>query len=280
MRTALRPIVFSVLALIGFAANSLLCRRALAPGSSIDPITFTSVRLLSGAATLLTISLLTKHSNSGRGSWASALALFGYAAAFSAAYVRIGASVGALLLFGAVQATMLFWAIYRGERLHALQWLGFLLAISGLVLLTLPGSRAPDTVGAALMLAAGIAWGIYSLRGRRTSNPLRATADNFLRTVPMTLALSALCFRMARVSAPGLALAIASGALASGVGYSLWYAALPHLTAARAAAIQLSVPVVAAVAAVAILGEHLSLRVMISGAIILSGIALAITKKP
>jgi drug/metabolite transporter (DMT)-like permease len=264
--------------LIGFAANSLLCRRALAPGGGIDPFTFTSVRLLSGTATLLLISR-GRHSGTGRGSWASAFALFAYAAAFAASYVRIGASIGALLLFGAVQVTMLSWAIYRGERLHVSQWIGFFLAIGGLAALTLPSNRAVDANGALLMLGAGTAWGIYSLRGRYSKDPLRTTAENFLRTLPMTLAVSVLFFRFTRISGSGLALALASGSLASGVGYSLWYAALPYLSAARAAAVQLSVPVVAGVAAWALLGEHLSLRLLVCGGVILFGITLAIAKK-
>ncbi|MCY1082311.1 DMT family transporter [Archangium lansingense] len=214
-----------------------------------------------------------------QGSWGSALALFAYAAGFSLAYVRIPAGLGALILFGCVQATMLSVGLVRGERPRALEWLGLAMALGGLIALRLPGATAPDALGATLMAGAGIAWGVYSLRGRGTADPLAATADNFLRSVPMTLGLSVLAplaLGAPRATVAGVGLAVASGALASGVGYSLWYAALPHLTAMRAAVVQLAVPVVAAAGGVLLLGETLTPRLVGSGSALLFGVFLTL----
>ena len=261
-------------ALLGFAANSLLCRAALG-GGSIDAASFTALRLASGAAVL---ALLARRAPDRRaGSWASAAALAGYAAAFSFAYLRLTAATGALILFAAVQATMLGWGIWRGERPRALEWLGFAIAAGGLVALTLPGLAAPDPLGGALMAAAGLSWGIYSLRGRGARDPLAVTADNFARTLPLAavLALGALTLA-GHATIRGAALAVASGALASGVGYSLWYAALPQLAATRAAIVQLSVPAVTAGAAVALLGEAMTPRFAVAATAILGGVALAV----
>jgi drug/metabolite transporter (DMT)-like permease len=270
----------TLLALLGFAANSLLCRAALENGASrIDAASFTTVRLVSGAAVLWL--LLRVRGGTGaerRGSWGSALALFAYAAGFSLAYVRIPAGVGALILFGCVQATMLGMGLFRGERPRPLEWLGLAMALGGLLVLRLPGATAPDALGATLMAGAGVAWGVYSLRGRGNADPLAATADNFLRGVPMTLGLSVLglVLEAPRVTPAGVGLAVASGALASGVGYSLWYAALPHLTAMRAAVVQLAVPVVAAVGGVLLLGETLTVRLVGAGSALLCGVFLAL----
>jgi drug/metabolite transporter (DMT)-like permease len=277
MSRDVRTILFTLLALLGFAANSLLCRRALGFGL-IDPASFTSVRLLSGAAALALIVAIRRGLPAG-GSWPSALALFAYAAAFSASYVRIGAGVGALLLFGAVQATMLAWGVLRGERPRPMQWLGIGLALGGLALLNLRGAHAPDSQGALLMIGAGIAWGVYSLQGLGTKDPLATTSANFLRTLPMIAALTLLSVGSIRATPAGIGLAVSSGALASGVGYSLWYAALPSLSATRAAAVQLSVPLLAAAAAILLLGETLTQRLVIAGAAVLGGVWLAIRKR-
>ncbi|MCP3139667.1 DMT family transporter [Pyxidicoccus xibeiensis] len=278
----MRTGVFTVLALVGFAANSLLCRAALAGGGRlIDAASFTGVRLVSGAVVLAVLLRMRSGRREG-GSWPSALALFAYAAGFSLAYVRIGAGVGALLLFGCVQATMLGTGLVRGERPRAREVAGLLLALGGLVGLTAPGASAPDTVGAALMAGAGVAWGVYSLRGRGNRTPLAATADNFLRSVPFTVALSGVGWLVQgtpHATGRGVALAVASGALASGVGYSLWYAALPHLTATRAAIVQLSVPVLAAVGGVLLLGEVVTLRLALAGGALLAGVLLALSAK-
>lgn len=274
----MRTELLTAAALLGFAANSLLCRMALQP-RLVDGATFTTVRLLSGAAVLLVLDRALRpdgpRSPSG-GSWASAAALFAYAAAFSFAYVRIGAGVGALLLFAAVQVTMLAWAMRRGERLGAAQWAGVAAALAGIVLLVKPGLSAPDPAGAVLMAAAGVAWGVYSLRGRGTPRPLSATAANFLRAVPLTLALSLAAGIPAALDPRGAGLAVASGALASGVGYTFWYGALRGLSASRAAVLQLSVPLLAAAGGIVLLGEPLSARLAVSAAAIVGGIALAV----
>ncbi len=269
-----RVLLLTTLALLGFAANSLLCRGALGTGHA-DAATFTGLRLLSGAAVLRLLALPARGVRGG--SWASAFALFAYAGAFSFAYLWLGAGVGALLLFGAVQVTMIGAGIVRGDRPGPRVWLGSLLAMGGLAWLTVPGARAPSLAGSALMLAAGVAWGVYSLRGRRSgAPPLPATADNFLRSLPFALALWVPFASRAHLTAQGAALAVASGALASGVGYSLWYAALPSLRPATAAVVQLLVPVIAAGAAVALLGESVSARLAVAAAAILGGVALAI----
>lgn len=229
------------------------------------------MRLASGA---LVLALLAGRGFAGRGSWASGLALFAYAAPFSFAYLRLGAGTGALILFGAVQATMLGTAIASGERPGPRVWAGLVIAVAGLGALTLPGASAPDPLGSLLMLVAGIAWGIYSLRGRGAADPLATTADNFVRTVPAA-ALLALTGAL-RASPRGLALAVASGALTSGVGYSLWYTALRAITATTAAVVQLLVPVLAAAGGIVLLGERLSLRLALAGAAILGGVGLAL----
>jgi drug/metabolite transporter (DMT)-like permease len=275
MRTA----ALTAAALVGFAANSLLCRMALGP-RLVDAATFTSIRIVSGAVALFIVGRMAAPARnadvSPAGSWASAAALFVYAAAFSFAYLRIGAGVGALLLFGAVQATMLAWGLRRGERLQWPEWAGLTAAVAGLVALVAPGLSAPDTVGAVLMIAAGIAWGAYSLRGRGASRPLAATASNFARAVPLACALSIALLGSAHADPHGALLAATSGALTSGVGYSLWYAALADLTATQAAIVQLSVPVLAAAGGVVLLGETLTPRLVACGAIILGGVALAV----
>ena len=270
-----RAALFAAAALTGFAANSLLCRTALRPGL-IDAASFTAVRLASGALVLLLLAAPGLRAAPVRpGSWGSAAALFGYAIAFSYAYLRIGAGAGALLLFGSVQVTMLIAGWKGGERLAPRAALGLGLALLGLVMLVLPGLTAPDPFGAALMAAAGVAWGVYSLRGRGASRPLLETAGNFARSVPL-LALLLPALPAAHASPRGLALAALSGALASGVGYSFWYAALPSLGALRAAVVQLSVPVLAAAGAALLLGEDVTARLVLCSAAILGGVALAL----
>jgi drug/metabolite transporter (DMT)-like permease len=259
--------------MLGFAANSLLCRAALGARLA-GPATFTAIRLVSGALALSVLVALARGARPRGGSWGSAAALFAYAAAFSLAYVRIPAGIGALLLFLAVQATMLAWAIRWGERPSRRQWVGIALALAGFVVMNAPGARAPDPLGAALMIAAGVAWGVYSVRGRGGADPLSTTADNFVRSVPFAAAFALVPGDVA-VTASGATLAVASGALASGLGYALWYAALPSLGVTRAAIVQLSVPVVAAAGAVVLLGERLAPRTAVAGGAILAGIALA-----
>jgi drug/metabolite transporter (DMT)-like permease len=264
-------------AMIAFAANSLLCRAALR-GGAIDAASFTAIRLASGAAVLLVLARRTAREPSPpAGSWPSALALTAYAIAFSIAYLEMGAGTGALILFGSVQITMIAGGVIRGERPAAAQWLGVAIALGGLVAITAPTLHAPPPGAAALMAAAGVAWGIYSLRGRGVTRPLAATAGNFLRGVPFAAAIAAIGLAAgAWVTPRGAALAIASGALASGVGYSLWYAAVPSLGATRAAVVQLSVPVIAAAGAIALLAEPLTATLAGGGAAVVGGLALAL----
>jgi drug/metabolite transporter (DMT)-like permease len=271
----------TALSLLAFAGNSLLCRLALRDGG-IDAASFTSLRLLSGALVLAALVALRARraldTSMARGDWPSALALFAYAAAFSYAYLGLSAATGALLLFGAVQLTMLGRAFALGERLRMRQWLGLALAIAGLVVLLLPGLAAPPVLNAALMLAAGVAWGVYSLRGRGAVDPLAVTAGNFARTLPIALALSALAWRGTMVDVHGALAALASGALTSGLGYALWYAALPSLRASTAGIVQLSVPVIAALGGIVLLGEPVGWRFAAAAALTLGGIALATLK--
>ena len=262
-------------ALIAFAANSLLCRAALGPGV-IDAGSFTAVRLGSGAVVLALLARPRSADRAG-GSWASAAALFAYAIAFSFAYRLIPAGSGALILFGSVQATMIGRELGRGGRPHRREWLGLAVALAGLLALTRPGLHAPDPRGAALMAVAGVAWGAYSLRGRGATRPLAATADNFTRSVPLAILPLLLPLAPLRLSVAGVLLAVVSGAIASGLGYVAWYAALRELSASRAAIVQLAVPPLAALGGVLFLGETLEARLLLGGAAILGGIAIALT---
>ena len=264
--------------MVAFAGNSLLCRLALKQ-TSIDPASFTSVRLISAAITLWLLVQVNRGADSGKGNWPSALALFAYAAGFSFAYVGLTAATGALLLFGAVQTTMIGYGIWRGERFQKLQLVGLVLAIGGLVGLLLPGLSAPPLLNSLLMLGAGIAWGIYTLRGRGAGNPTMVTAGNFLRTVPITVALSLVMFSHISLDSVGTLYAVLSGALASGIGYAIWYKALPALKATNAATVQLSVPVIAALGGIFFIGEPLTLRLVLASIAILAGIALVILEK-
>jgi drug/metabolite transporter (DMT)-like permease len=273
-----RTIILTMLAMIAFAGNSLLCRAAL-KHTSIDAASFTTIRLISGAMMLWLVVRISRGARTGTGNWPSALALFAYAAGFSFAYVSLPAATGALLLFGAVQATMIGHGIWAGERLLRLQLLGLVLALAGLVGLLLPGLSAPPVIGSLLMLGAGVAWGVYSLRGRGAGDPIRVTAGNFLRAVPVAAAMSVLMVDRTSLDNTGILYAVASGALASGIGYAIWYTALPALKAAKAATVQLSVPVIAAVGGAVLLGEPLTLRLVLSSAAILGGIALVILEK-
>jgi drug/metabolite transporter (DMT)-like permease len=265
----------ATIALVCFAANSLLCRAALGAARA-DPGTFTAVRLASGALTLAALAVVARRPVLGAGSWGSALALFAYAATFSLAYVRIPAGVGALVLFALVQATMVGYGVATGARLGPRGWIGSALAIAGLAWLTLPGAAAPDVAGVLLMSLAGIAWGVYSLRGRRATDPLATTADNFVRAAPLGVLFLLAQAARGHADGAGLALAAASGALASGMGYAAWYAALPALGAARAGTLQLAVPVLAAGGAAALLGERVTGRLLGAGLAILVGVALSI----
>ena len=282
--SAPRLILLTLFAMLAFAGNSVLCRLALKQ-TSIDAASFTTVRLLSGA---LMLSLLvhvrrreganTRSDRHGKldGNWLSAFALFVYAGGFSFAYVSLPTGAGALILFGAVQATMILAGLWSGERLALRQVAGLSLALAGLAAIMLPGLATPSVGSALLMLSAGIAWGVYSLRGRGVMDPVGATAGNFLRAAPLSVVLSAVMLTHLRLDSAGVLSAVLSGALASGIGYAMWYAALRGLTATRAASVQLSVPVIAALGGVLFLNESITLRLMISSVAILGGIALVV----
>ncbi len=238
-----RPIIYTSVAMLAFAGNSIICRLALRDGA-IDPAAFTSIRLLAGAITLLLIFAVTRRNVSLRsnGSWLSALMLFLYAVAFSFAYISLGAGAGALILFAFVQATMIAMGLWSGDRPSAPEWFGWLLAFSGVIWLVLPGVEAPPAGGALLMALSGIAWGVYSIRGRRESDALGATTTNFSLSVVFVIALLAATLENVDISMHGVLLALISGALTSGIGYVIWYAALDYLSAMQAAMVQLSVP--------------------------------------
>lgn len=277
--SSLRIISLTSLAMIAFASNSLFCRGALRD-TGIDAASFTTVRLLSGALMLWLLVRIRRGTPDGGGNWPSALALFAYAAAFSFAFVNLPAATGALLAFGSVQATMIGRGIWAGERLSAWQVAGLVLAIAGLVWLLLPGLSAPPLYSSVLMLGAGVAWGVYSLRGKGQGDPLRVTAGNFLRAAPVAAVLSLLwMFHGVSIDLTGLLYAVASGALASAIGYAIWYTALPALTATEAAVVQLSVPVLATLGAVVFLHEPVTLRLVAASAAILGGISLVILEK-
>lgn len=268
-------LVLTTLAMTAFAANSLLCRVALR-GMEIDAASFTAIRIVSGAAVLWVVLKL--RAGTTIGSWTSALALFAYAATFSFAYVSLSAGTGALLLFAAVQATMIVAGITKGERLRIRQSFGLVLAFVGLVLLLRPGLSAPPTLGAVLMLTAGIAWGVYSLRGKRVPDAMAATAGNFLRAAPMAVLLAIASAPAMRISPKGIAYAVVSGAVTSGLGYVIWYSVLPWLSATTAATVQLSAPVIATLGGVLLLNEAMTLRLVAASAAVLSGIALVVIK--
>jgi len=310
-----RLFLLTLAAMIAFAGNSLLCRAALKQ-TNIDAASFTFIRIFSGAVALWLLmnirsgmivdrtatpladgsetrvrfpspqsspkgrggsfSLREKVGMRGAGNWTSALALFVYAAGFSFAYTSLSAGTGALLLFGAVQATMILWGLHKGERLNTIQIVGFVVAPAGLVALLLPGLSAPPLIGSILMLGAGVAWGIYSLRGKGEKNPASATTGNFVRAVPFAGALSIIFFMLAHLDSVGVSYAMISGAITSGLGYVIWYSALTGLNAASAATVQLSVPVLAATGGILLLGEAITLRYVLASVAVLGGIALVV----
>lgn len=268
-------LLLTAVTMLAFAANSVLCRLALSH-TAIDPAGFTLVRIASGAAVLWLLANIFGGRKGVGGSWKGAAALVIYAVAFSLAYVSLPAGTGALLLFGAVQATMIATGLAKGERLSLGQWAGLAVALGGLVTLVAPGVSAPPPLGAALMALSGVAWGVYSLLGRGIADPVPATAGNFLRAVPLALIPVAVLAGQFHPDPTGILYAVLSGSLASGCGYILWYSVLPKLSAAQGASVQLSVPVIAALAGTALLGEALSFRLGIASIAVLGGIALVI----
>ena len=276
---ATRTVLLTVVAMLAFAANSLLCRLALGH-RLIDAATFTTVRVISGALTLSLFVLLRRRPRDrSTANWRSAVMLFTYMAFFSFAYLSLSAGTGALVLFGAVQLTMFIVALREGEQFSLLSWAGLTAAIFGLLYLVSPGLTAPDPLGAVLMAVAGIAWGFYSLLGRGASDPLEATARNFVYSVPLVLIVSLFFLHDFSSSRDGLALAVASGAIASGCGYVIWYAALAGLTGTRAATVQLTVPVIAAFGGVILLSEQITLRLVIASVATLGGVAIVVAQR-
>lgn len=273
----MRTLLLTALALCAFAANSVLCRLALGQ-EAIDAASFTAVRMFSGVFALIFIIMIQGKAHLGKsaGSWLSSLMLFCYAITFSFAYISLDTGTGALILFGSVQITMILVSIISGHRLLAAEWFGLSIAFAGFVYLVLPGVSAPSLQGFSLMTAAGIAWGFYTLRGRGSDDPLMDTAYNFARTIPLILALVLVSFSNAELSLSGIMYAALSGGLMSGVGYTIWYAALRGLSSTQAAVSQLSVPVIAAFGGVVIVSEPLTLRLEISTLLILSGILVVI----
>ncbi len=294
----MRVLAYTTFALIAFAFNSILCRLALR-GDEADAAGFTAVRLISGAITLVVISFFFRsvgrpHVRKGStkpkgaltyvratdtGSWLSALCLAAYAVCFSFAYLNLTAGTGALILFGSVQMTMIAIALGRGERPQLLEWLGLAIAVGGLVYLVLPGLASPPLDSSLLMAAAGASWGLYTLRGKGSSDPLADTTGNFVKTVPFAIALIVIFFLNIHLTTRGIVLAVLSGSLASGVGYTVWYTALKFHTATRAAVLQLAVPVIAAAGGVLFMAEQFTTRLIVAGALILGGIAMTIAGK-
>jgi drug/metabolite transporter (DMT)-like permease len=270
--------ILTLLAMIAFAGNSLLCRFAL-KHTSIDAASFTSIRLIAGAIALWLIVRARNSVNDASGSWPSAFALFAYTTAFSFSYVSLSAATGALLLFGTVQATMISYGLWSGERFSLRQMIGLIVACSGLIGLLLPGLSSPPLIGSMLMVAAGIAWGIYSLRGKGAGDPTRVSAGNFWRAALFAILLSVIMLPRTTLDSAGIWAAVLSGALTSGVGYAVWYTALRGLKATSAATVQLSVPLIAAVGGIIFLGELISVRLFVSSVAILGGVALVILEK-
>ena len=271
-----RTLLLTTLAMLAFAGNSLLCRVALRD-TGIDPTSFSALRLLAGALVLGLLLRLRRGPSTVTGDWRGAVALFVYAAAFSYAYVNLDAGTGALLLFASVQLSMIAWGLFKGERLSPMQTLGSALALAGLVGLLLPGaSTTPAIAASLLMILSGIAWGAYSLLGRGSSDPLAATAGSFIRAMPIAAVLCLVAFPSLEWDRPGVIYALLSGGLTSGVGYAIWYAVLPRLAATQAASIQLSVPLLTALAGSLLLSEPLTGRLLVAGLTILGGIVLVL----
>ncbi|WP_415900397.1 DMT family transporter [Neptuniibacter sp. QD48_11] len=276
----LKVFIYTLIALIAFAGNSVLCRLALGD-ETIDAASFTSIRLLSGIVVLLAIFIFMNRgkANAAKGSWKGAFFLFAYAITFSYGYITLETGIGALVLFGSVQISIILINMLKGNKLHLMEWIGTIVAFAGFVYLIFPSLATPSAVGFGLMTMAGVAWGFYTLAGKGSNNPLGDTTYNFLRTLPFVLILVLLSFDDASLSTEGIWLAILSGGLASGIGYAIWYQALGSLSAIQAAVVQLLVPVIAAAGGVAFAGEEVTWRLVIASVVVLGGIMIVITGK-
>jgi len=284
--TSIRLTILTLITMLCFAGNSVFCRLALRQ-TAIDAASFTSVRLVSGALVLALLvvgrqrfwrAVAARPARLG-GNWMSASVLFVYASALSFSYADMSTGIGALLLFGAVQVTMILTGLWRGERLNSLQTAGLVIALTGVVAILSPKVDAPPLASALLMLTSGVAWGVYSLRGRGVADPTGDTAGNFVRAAPMALLLSALFLAHQDLNGQGVLYAVLSGAITSGLGYAIWYAVLPQLTRTRAAAVQLSVPVLASLAGALFVNEPITLGLMLTSTAVLGGIALVVYGK-
>jgi drug/metabolite transporter (DMT)-like permease len=287
MTNTVKTILFTTFALMAFAANSVLNRMALG-GNTIDAASYIGIRLVSGAIVLWILNSLSKRNfntlktpvfDSLKPRYLPAFYLFAYGVAFSMAYRSLNSGMGAFILFGTVQTTMLSMAVLKGERPHWAEWLGLLIALGGLGYLVFPGLSAPDPLGAVLMVVAGIAWAFYTLSGRGVKDPLETTALNFICSVPMVLVVNLLTFQKMHISTEGVFYAFVSGALTSGVGYSVWFTALRGLTTTQAALMQLFVPIIAALGGILFLSETLTTRLIGAGLLIIGGVALALLGK-
>ena len=276
----MKIVVYTGFALIAFAFNSILCRMALGSGEA-DAASFTAVRLASGAMMLAIIAASTRKTKKAvkSGHWAAAFFLFLYAIAFSFAYLGLRAGTGALILFGSVQMTIVGVALFKGDRPGALEWTGLAAAFGGLVYLVFPGLSSPPLAASLLMASAGIAWGFYTISGKGSKDPLADTAGNFLRSLPMIAVVLAVMWPQMQITRWGFVLAVLSGALASGLGYTVWYAVLKYHTPTRTAVLQLSVPVLVAIFGLTLLAEAATLRLYIAGTLILGGIAMTVIRK-
>ena len=290
----LKLIFSTFLALVAFAANSILCRLALVQDGSdslIDPTSFTLVRLVSGALMLLILCLFYRDSGGDQtatsrfkqvwqsGSWSAAVALFIYALGFSYAYVSLATGIGALILFGAVQITLILLSFINGHRMKWLEWVGLAVAFSGFVYLVMPTLSTPSAIGFVLMACAGIAWGVYTWKGKKVTKALFATTSNFIRSLPfLVLALVLVGFQL-DISLEGFWLAVASGALMSGMGYAIWYAVLAHMSASVAAVLQLLVPILATLGGVLFANEAVTLHLILASAAVLGGVLVVLIGK-
>lgn len=273
----IKIIACTIFSLLAFAGNSVLCRLALGE-NTIDASSFTAIRLLSGAIILIIAATITRKANetSSNGSWMAAIMLFIYAVAFSYGYLSLDTGTGALILFGSVQITMIIVSVISGNRLHYIEWLGLFIAFSGFVYLIIPSLTTPSLTGFILMTVSGMAWGFYTLIGRTSKQPLHDTAYNFLRTLPFVLALLTFTILDSNMTKEGVLLGVLSGALASGVGYFVWYIALGGLTVSQAAVVQLFVPIIAALGGVIFTNELITLRLLESSVMVLGGILTVI----
>lgn len=280
MSVYLKIFLYTLIAILAFASNSVLCKLALGE-HTIDAASFTAIRLLSGIVCLAIILKVTatNEAPTSKGSWKASLMLFLYAITFSFAYISLETGTGALILFGSVQITMVLASLYLGNKLHISEWLGLLIAFSGLVYLVMPGVGAPSLLGFMLMAVAGIAWGFYTLAGKGSENPLSDTAYNFYRTLPLAAILITVTLQDANFTQKGIVLAVLSGGIASGVGYTIWYMALKGLSSTQAAVVQLIVPVLAAIGGVLFANEIFSLRLVLSSLMTLGGILIVVLGK-